>query len=116
MTKSENNGFAVFTKEMKKTHTILAPTMLPIHFKLLSGIMKKYGYKLEFFNGDTNSAIEEGLKSVHNDICYPAMIVIGQLMEAIKSGKYDKNKIALIMSQTGGGCRASTTSIFLERH
>ncbi len=107
MTKSENNGFAVFTKEMKKTHTILAPTMLPIHFKLLSGIMKKYGYKLEFFNGDTNSAIEEGLKSVHNDICYPAMIVIGQLMEAIKSGKYDKNKIALIMSQTGGGCRAS---------
>ena len=82
-----NKNFAVFTKEMRKTHTILAPTMLPIHFKLLSGIMKKYGYKLEFFDGDTNSAIEEGLKSVHNDICYPAMIVIGQLMEALKSGK-----------------------------
>lgn len=102
-----NKEFAVFTKEMKKTHTILAPTMLPIHFKLLSGIMKKYGYKLEFFEGDTSSAIEEGLKSVHNDICYPAMIVIGQLMEALKSGKYDPDKTALIISQTGGGCRAS---------
>lgn len=107
MKSSKNKEFAMFTKEMRETHTILAPTMLPIHFKLLSGIMKKYGYNLEFFDGDINSAIEEGLKSVHNDICYPAMIVIGQLMEAIKSGRYDKDRTALIISQTGGGCRAS---------
>lgn len=97
----------LFTKAMKKEYTILAPTMLPIHFGMLRGIMKQYGYHLEFFEGETNTIIEEGLRCVHNDICYPAMLVIGQLMAALKSGKYDLDKIALLITQTGGGCRAS---------
>ncbi|MGL5574554.1 MAG: 2-hydroxyglutaryl-CoA dehydratase [Sarcina sp.] len=96
-----------FTKEMKKDYTIVAPTMLPIHFKIISKILKHYGYNLEFFEGESQIALKEGLKTVHNDICYPAMIVIGQLIHALKSGRYDKDKTAFIISQTGGGCRAS---------
>ena len=96
-----------FTKEMKKDYTIVAPTMLPIHFKIVSKLLKEYGYNLEFFEGDSQTALKEGLKTVHNDICYPAMIVIGQLIHAIKSGRYDKDKTAFIITQTGGGCRAS---------
>ncbi|MGL4452041.1 MAG: 2-hydroxyglutaryl-CoA dehydratase [Sarcina sp.] len=96
-----------FTKEMKKDYTIVAPTMLPIHFKIISKFLKHYGYNLEFFEGESQIALKEGLKTVHNDICYPAMIVIGQLIHALKSGRYDKDKTAFIISQTGGGCRAS---------
>ncbi|MGL5067554.1 MAG: 2-hydroxyglutaryl-CoA dehydratase [Sarcina sp.] len=92
---------------MKKDYTIVAPTMLPIHFKIVSKLLKEYGYNLEFFEGDSQTALKEGLKTVHNDICYPAMIVIGQLIHAIKSGRYDKDKTAFIITQTGGGCRAS---------
>lgn len=96
-----------FTKEMKKDYTILVPTMLPIHFKLLSKLFKENGYNIEVYEADNHNALSEGLKSVHNDMCYPALIVIGQMIQALKSGKYDINKTALIMSQTGGGCRAS---------
>lgn len=101
------NNYIPFTEEMKKDYTILVPNMLPIQFGLILQIMKNYGYHMELLTTDGPSIIEQGLKNVHNDTCYPAMLVIGQLMDAIESGKYDPHKIALIMSQTGGGCRAS---------
>ncbi|MBQ7755749.1 MAG: 2-hydroxyacyl-CoA dehydratase [Oscillospiraceae bacterium] len=97
----------VFTEEMKKDYTILVPDMLPIHFDLLIRIFASYGYKMEVLHTATQNVIDEGLKNTHNDTCYPALLVIGQFMDALKSGKYDVNKVALLMSQTGGGCRAS---------
>ena len=98
---------AVFTPEMKETHTILIPDMLPVHFKLISSILNQYGYKTELLRNDGRSVVDEGLKHVHNDTCYPALLVIGQFIDALKSGKYDPDKVALLISQTGGGCRAS---------
>ncbi|MEG0578717.1 MAG: 2-hydroxyacyl-CoA dehydratase [Niameybacter sp.] len=97
----------LFTKAMKKDYTIIAPTMLPIHFGMIKKVLASYGYHLEFYEGDTGAMIHEGLKNVHNDLCYPAILVIGQLMAALKSGKYDPHKTALMITQTGGGCRAS---------
>lgn len=97
----------VFTEDMKKDYTILVPDMLPIHFKLIIEIFREYGYNMELLETSTRSVIDEGLKNVHNDTCYPALLVIGQFMDALKSGKYDVNKTALLISQTGGGCRAS---------
>lgn len=97
----------IFTEEMKKDYTILVPDMLPIHFNLLINIFRSYGYKMELLQTSTQNVIDEGLKNTHNDTCYPALLVIGQFMDALKSGKYDVNKVALLMSQTGGGCRAS---------
>lgn len=99
--------YAKFTEDMKKTHTILVPDMLPIHFKLLISIFEAYGYKMELLQTDSRAVVDEGLKNVHNDTCYPALLVIGQFMEALKSGRYDPNKTALLITQTGGGCRAS---------
>lgn len=99
--------YAQFTPEMRKTHTILVPDMLPIHFRLIIAIMKRYGYNMELLTSSTRTVVDEGLKNVHNDTCYPALLVIGQFLEAIKSGKYDTSKLALMISQTGGGCRAS---------
>lgn len=96
-----------FTEKMRKTHTILIPNMLPIQFKLLIAIMKNYGYHMELLQTTGANIVEQGLRNVHNDTCYPALLVIGQLIDAIESGKYDKSKIALMISQTGGGCRAS---------
>lgn len=100
-------SYAVFTPEMKDTHTILIPDMLPVHFRLIASILDQYGYKTELLRNDGRSVVDEGLKHVHNDTCYPALLVIGQFMDALKSGKYDPNKVALLISQTGGGCRAS---------
>ncbi len=97
----------IFTEQMKKDYTILVPDMLPIHFKLIIAIYKKFGYKMELLQTSTQNVINEGLKNVHNDTCYPALLVIGQFMDALKSGKYDVNKTAFLISQTGGGCRAS---------
>lgn len=97
----------LFTEEMKKTYTILVPDMLPIHFNLILSVFKQYGYNCELLTTDTRNVIDEGLQSVHNDTCYPALLVIGQFIDALKSGKYDVNKTALLISQTGGGCRAS---------
>ncbi len=96
-----------FTKEMKKTHKILIPNMCDIHFRILEKILKSYGYDVELLTNTDSSVIEEGLKYIHNDMCYPALLTAGQLISALKSGKYDLDKVALIMSQTGGGCRAS---------
>ncbi len=99
--------YVPFTKEMKDTHTILIPNMLPIHFKLVSRILNNFGYKTELLTTTNSSIAETGLKYVHNDTCYPAILVIGQMLEALMSGKYDTHKCALMLFQTGGGCRAS---------
>lgn len=96
-----------FTKEMKSTHKILIPNMLPIHFKLIMAVMKNYGYDMELLESKGPSIAHTGVKYVHNDTCYPAILVIGQIIDAIQSGKYDTHNIAVMMSQTGGGCRAS---------
>lgn len=99
--------YAKFTEDMIKTHTILVPDMLPIHFKLIISIFEAEGYKMELLQNSSHSVVDEGLKNVHNDACYPALLVIGQFMDALKSGKYDLDKTALMITQTGGGCRAS---------
>lgn len=88
-------------------NTILAPMMLPIHFEIYEKILRKHGYNLVVLKNSSPTMIEEGLKYVHNDTCYPALVVIGQMIEALKSGKYDVNTTAVTITQTGGGCRAS---------
>lgn len=99
--------FPIFTKEMKKTHTILVPNMLPVHFSLIKSIMEQEGYKVHILDNEGPEIVDAGLKYVHNDMCYPAIIVIGQMIDALNSGKFDVDKTALLISQTGGGCRAS---------
>lgn len=105
----------VFTKEMKKTYTLLCPQMSPIHFDLLEPALQAFGYQVEVLKNDTRSAIDVGLQYVNNDACYPSLIVIGQIMEALLSGRYDLNHTAILMSQTGGGCRASNYIGFIRR-
>jgi predicted nucleotide-binding protein (sugar kinase/HSP70/actin superfamily) len=109
------NDYIKFTKEMKKDYKILAPNMLPVHFKLLEKVLKDDGFNIEFLEDDVNEIIEAGLKYSNNDICYPAMIVIGQFISALRSGKYDLNKTAVLMTQTGGGCRASNYIHLIRR-
>ncbi len=96
-----------FTKEMRKDYTILIPNMAQIHFELLNRVLKQHGYKTELLHTSGREIVDEGLNTVHNDTCYPALLVIGQLINALKSGKYDPHKTALLITQTGGGCRAS---------
>ena len=110
----EERKYIPFTEEMRKDYTILVPNMLPRHFKLFLQVFKNYGYKLELLETSGHRIIESGLKYVHNDTCYPAILVIGQFIDALNSGKYDVHKTALILFQTGGGCRASNY-IFLLR-
>ncbi len=109
----------IFTEEMRKTHTILIPNMLPRHFKIISRVFNNYGYKTEILedglHGVAQTVIDAGLKYVHNDACYPALPVIGQFIAALKSGRYDVNKVALLLSQTGGGCRASNYISLLRK-
>lgn len=105
--KYDKSGRLLFTKEMKAEYKILAPMMLPIHFTLIINSMRLHGYDVDLLKTSGPTIVEEGLKCVHNDTCYPALLVIGQFIDALKSGKYDINKTALIISQTGGGCRAS---------
>lgn len=100
-------GRLLFTKEMKEEYTILCPTMAPIHFQLIVNVMNNCGYHVELLTNDGPSVVQEGLKYVHNDTCYPALLVIGQFIDALHSGKYDLDRTALIITQTGGGCRAS---------
>ena len=106
---------AEFTPEMKRTHTILIPMMLPIHFELIEKVLQNEGYKTELLRTEGSQIAEEGLKSVHNDTCYPALLVIGQMMDALHSGKYDPHKIAFLITQTGGGCRASNYIYLLRK-
>ena len=115
MKKNLDYTYPVFTDEMKKDYTILIPNMLPVHFKLIAKVMQTYGYNVELLETSGRKIIDEGLKSVHNDTCYPALLVIGQFIEAIESGRYDKNKLALMLSQTGGGCRASNYICLLRK-
>lgn len=96
-----------FTKEMKKDYTILIPDMLPVHFKLIRTIFTQQGYRVSLLKNTGRKVVDTGLKYVHNDTCYPALLVIGQMISALQSGKYDVNKVALMITQTGGGCRAS---------
>jgi len=103
----QNDGHVVFTEEMKRDYTILVPTMLPRHFKIMVGIFRSYGYNLEILENMGDDVIQNGLKYVHNDTCYPAQLVIGQMIDALESRKYDSHKVALMITQTGGGCRAS---------
>ncbi|MBO5218786.1 MAG: 2-hydroxyacyl-CoA dehydratase [Clostridia bacterium] len=103
----ENEKRIEFTKEMRKDYTILVPNMLTNHFKLLLRVFANEGYNVELLTNEGRSVVECGLKYVHNDTCYPALLVIGQMIDALQSGKYDLNKVALIITQTGGGCRAS---------
>ena len=97
----------IFTKEMKRDYTILLPNMLEMHFKIMAEIFRHDGYKVELLQNEGQSVIDCGLKYTHNDACYPALLVIGQFIDALQSGKYDVNKTAVMMTQTGGGCRAS---------
>lgn len=92
---------------MKKDYTILMPTMLPIHFKLIANILREYGYHCVLLENTGKNVVDSGLRGVHNDTCYPALLVIGQMLDALESGEYDVNKVALLITQTGGGCRAS---------
>ena len=100
-------GRLLFTKEMKEEYTILVPQMLPIQFAFIVKIFNKHGYKMKVLNNVGRRVVDEGLRNVHNDTCYPALLVIGQMLDALKSGEYDLNKTALMITQTGGGCRAS---------
>lgn len=112
---ASNYNRVVFTKDMKKNYTLLCPQMSPIHFDLLGPAIRAFGYNLEILENDTRSAVDIGLQYVNNDACYPSLIVIGQIMEALLSGKYDLNQTAVLMSQTGGGCRASNYIGFIRR-
>lgn len=103
----DQDGRLLFTKEMKKEYTLLMPMMLPVTFALLKKLMILEGYKIELLETSHRGIVDTGLKYVHNDTCYPALLVIGQLIDAVQSGKYDVNKVGLLITQTGGGCRAS---------
>ena len=105
----------IFTKEMRKDYTILCPQMSPIHFDLVEAASKSVGYNVEVMPSIDKEAIEYGLKYVNNDACYPSIIVVGQMIHALMSGKYDLNKTAVIMSQTGGGCRATNYIGFIKK-
>ena len=104
----------IFTKDMRD-NKILIPQMAPIHFELIETAVKSCGYNVELLRNCTDHTVETGLKYVNNDACYPSILVTGQMIEALESGKYDLNKTALIMSQTGGGCRATNYIGFIRK-
>ena len=103
----DKTGRLLFTEEMKKEYTILMPQMLPIHFGMFRKMLELEGYHVDQLNNEGRAVVDEGLKYVHNDTCYPALLVIGQFLDAIKNSGYDPHKVALMITQTGGGCRAS---------
>ncbi len=110
-----NYNRVIFTEEMKKNYTLLAPQMSPIHFGMLETAFNYGGFHMEIPDVDTKTAIDLGLKYVNNDACYPSLLVTGQLMGGLLSGKYDLNRTALIITQTGGGCRATNYIAFIRR-
>ena len=103
----DKNGRLLFTQEMRKEYTILIPQMLPVHFGFFAKLLQRSGYNVAILNNDGRAVVDSGLKYVHNDACYPALLVIGQMIDAIQNGDYDPHKVALLITQTGGGCRAS---------
>ena len=112
---SSSYNRVIFTKDMKKNYTLLCPQMSPIHFELIEPAIRSFGYNLVVLQNDDKTAVDTGLKYVNNDACYPSLIVIGQIMDALLSGKYDLDHTAVLMSQTGGGCRASNYIGFIRR-
>ena len=112
---STENKRVVFTEEMRKEYTILCPPMSPMHFDMIEAGFAACGYKMVIMGNDNKRAIDMGLKYVNNDACYPSLIVVGQIMDELLSGKYDLNKTAVIMTQTGGGCRATNYVGFIRR-
>ena len=126
MEERDRNGFSIkrivsspkkilFTEQMREDYTILVPQMSPIHFQFLEDAFRVSGYKLVVLPSVDTKAVDEGLKYVNNDACYPSIIVVGQIINAVKSGKYDVNKLAVMISQTGGGCRATNYIGFLRK-
>ena len=103
----DDTGRLLFTKEMKEEYTLLMPQMLPVHFGMMQKLLQNAGYKVDMLTTNHRGIVDEGLKYVHNDTCYPALLVIGQLIDAVKHGGYDPHKVGLLITQTGGGCRAS---------
>lgn len=110
-----NMNRVLFTEEMRKDYTILCPQMSPIHFHMLEPALRSCGYHIELLQNDGRHAVDVGLKYVNNDACYPSLMVVGQIMDAVLSGKYDLSKTAVIITQTGGGCRASNYIGFIRR-
>ncbi|MDR1298820.1 MAG: 2-hydroxyacyl-CoA dehydratase [Oscillospiraceae bacterium] len=111
----ERDGRIVFTRRMKREYTLLMPQMLPVTFTMMKKVFELYGYRVDMLTSTHRGIIDTGLKYVHNDTCYPALLVIGQLIEAVNSGEYDTHKVALLITQTGGGCRASNYIHLLRR-
>ena len=103
----DDTGRLLFTREMKEEYTLLMPQMLPVHFGMMKKLLECEGYKVDMLTTNHRGVVDEGLKYVHNDTCYPALLVIGQLIDAVKHGGYDPHKVGLLITQTGGGCRAS---------
>ena len=110
-----NYNRVVFTEEMRKNYTILCPQMSPIHFDLLEPAFCAAGYNMVVLDNDNQTSVDVGLKYVNNDACYPSLMVVGQIMSAVISGNYDMTKTAVLISQTGGGCRASNYIGFIRR-
>lgn len=117
--KEDTGSYAIksipFTQEMRKRHTIIAPQMAPAHFELLEAVFNKYDYNFKVLKQPTKHAVDVGLKYVNNDACYPSIIVVGQLIEALQSGEYDLDNTTVIITQTGGGCRATNYIGFLRK-
>ncbi|WP_081949369.1 2-hydroxyacyl-CoA dehydratase [Paenibacillus durus] len=111
----EDEQRVTFTKDMKSAYTILAPQMSPIHFELFERVFQDFGYRLKVLEKSGPEETEEGLKYVNNDACYPAIVTIGQILSALQSGDYDPDRTAVIMSQTGGGCRATNYISLLRK-
>ena len=113
--RSSANERVLFTEEMRKNYTIICPQMSPIHFDLVEPAFRSCGYNFVVLDNDNKHSVDVGLKYVNNDACYPSLLVVGQIMEALLSGKYDLNKTAILMTQTGGGCRATNYVGFIRR-
>ena len=109
------NDYPRWDKSMKKTHKILMPDMLNWHFLIMQEVFRLDGYDVEVLRNESRAVIDEGLKHVHNDTCYPCLCVVGQYIDALKSGKYDLEHTALLITQTGGGCRASNYMPLVKR-
>ncbi|WP_282924638.1 2-hydroxyacyl-CoA dehydratase [Peptoniphilus genitalis] len=105
----------IFTREMKKDYTILMPQMAPLHFSIFEPILRQEGINIEVLHDTGHKVVNEGLKYVNNDACYPSIFVVGQFIDAVKSGQYDTDRLALLMSQTGGACRASNYVGFVRK-
>ncbi len=105
----------LFTADMRRDYTILAPQMAPIHYQFISIALQKAGYRLVVVDDCRRAVVDTGLKYAHNDVCFPAILVIGQMLEALRSGQYDTHRTAIMFFQTAGGCRASNYTSFLRK-